>query len=81
MLVGDVAVKNITHPQMAILMDLQQSIALLFAVLATAYLVRRGWRSIRGKATGCGTCSACPADASEPNIPPRKKLYTLGDPK
>ncbi len=62
-------------------MDAQQILTLLLALVASGYLLRRGWLSLRGKGNGCGSCSECPADLTEENMPVRKALYTLGKPK
>jgi hypothetical protein len=46
----------------------------ILIVLSAAYLLRRGYQSLRGKKTGCG-CSSCPAIK-----PPARKARPMTPP-
>jgi hypothetical protein len=41
--------------------DWQLGVTAFIAGSAGAYLVHRAWLALRGKVSGCGSCSACPA--------------------
>ncbi len=57
-------------------MDFQQWLTVLAAMLATGYLIRRGWTALRGRGSGCGGCQGCsPDDASRQ--PLRRPLVPL----
>jgi hypothetical protein len=46
--------------------DWQLGVTALIAGAAGAYLAHRAWLALRGKVSGCGSCSACPA--SKPTL-------------
>jgi hypothetical protein len=61
-------------------MSLQELIAILIALVAVAWLVRRGLEVLRGdQRGGCGTCVDCPGETARESLPVRKQLYSLGD--
>jgi hypothetical protein len=49
--------------------DWQTAIAAAAVFAAAVYLIRRGWRTITRKRTGCGACSNCPT-AQDPEAKP-----------
>ncbi|MFO0789544.1 MAG: hypothetical protein U0805_08800 [Pirellulales bacterium] len=56
---------------------MQDSIAILIALAALAFLVRRGWQSLTARRAGkCGACTNCPANAATASLvrisPPNK---------
>jgi hypothetical protein len=49
--------------------DWQVILVGLCVALALAYLARRGWRTWRGRAAGCGGCKCAPAPETRPAAP------------
>ena len=58
-------------------MDVQQWLALLITGVATMYLARRSWQSLRGRGGGCGGCQGCDSETPDPAGARRQMLVSL----
>ncbi|HVT30206.1 MAG TPA: FeoB-associated Cys-rich membrane protein [Lacipirellulaceae bacterium] len=44
---------------------MQDALAILIAVAAAAFLLRRAWQRLAGRHGACGSCGGCPSGGSQ----------------
>ncbi|HZL87250.1 MAG TPA: FeoB-associated Cys-rich membrane protein [Pirellulaceae bacterium] len=58
----------------------QNALAIAACAAAVGFVLWRAWKSLAGRASGCGTgCGSCPSSSAKSGLPTAKALMSIED--